>query len=72
MVKYYSLNVDEPLETLDFEEPPIIVCHGVAQTCSKVGVALIWSSKDGNLSYLRLGTASLLVPEKFKLRHFET
>ena len=30
------------------------------------------SPTDGNLLYLCLGTASLLVPEKCKFRNFET
>ena len=40
-LKYYSLNVRETLETvtiLSFYEPPITVCIGVAQSCSKVRV----------------------------------
>ena len=38
--RYYSL---------DFYEPPITVCIGVDQPCSKVGVACILSPTDGNL-----------------------
>ena len=44
----------------------------VAQACSKVGVAEMMSSKDGNLSYLCLGATFLLVPETFKFKNFET
>ena len=38
----------------------------------KRGVTCLWSPKDGNLSYLCLGTTSLLVPETFKFKNFET
>ena len=44
----------------------------VAQACSKVGVVWIWSQTDRNLSYLCLVTTSLLVPETFKFKKFET
>ena len=42
------------------------------QACSKVIVAWMCSPADGNLWYLCLGTTSLLVPETFKFRNFET
>ena len=57
---------------LRFYKPPIAVCPGVAQACSKVVVAWMWSPTDGNLSYLCLGTTSLLVTETFKFKNFET
>ena len=44
----------------------------VGQACSKVGVTVMMSPKDGNLSYLCLGATSLLVPETFKFKNFET
>ena len=50
----------------------LTVCPGVGQACSKVVLALMWPSTDGNLSYLYLGTTSLLVPETFKFKNFET
>ena len=50
----------------------MIVCSGVAQAYSKVVAAWMWSPTDGNLSYLCLGTTSLLIPETFKLENFET
>ena len=59
-------NVDEWQKSFKYyswKEPPITVCLGVAQACSKV--AWMWSSTDGNLSYLCLGTTSLLVPETY-------
>ena len=40
---------------LRFYKPPIAVCPGVAQACSKVVVAWMWSPTDGNISYLFLG-----------------
>ena len=56
----------------DFEEPPVKVCPGVAQTYSKVVVAWMRYPTDGNTSYLGLGTTFLLVPETLKFRKFET
>ena len=44
----------------------------VDKACSKVGVEWTWSPTDGNLSYLCLGATSLLVPETFKFKNFET
>ena len=41
---------------------------GVVQACSKVGMAWMWSQKDGNLSGLCLGATSLSVPETFKFK----
>ena len=49
-----------------------ITCPGVAQLCWKVVVAWMWSQTDANLSYLCLGAISLLVPETFKFKNFET
>ena len=40
---------------VDFSEPPITVCSGVAQAYLKVGLALIWYKKDENLSYFDQG-----------------
>ena len=37
----------------------------------KSSSGMMWSPADGNLSYLCLVTASLLVPETFKSRNFE-
>ena len=42
------------------------------QACSNQGVAWMWSPTDGNISYLCLGATSLLVPETFKYKNFET
>ena len=50
------------------KKTPRTVCLGVAQVCSKLGVAWMQSPTDGNLSGLRLGTTSLLVPETFKFK----
>ena len=47
-------------------------CPGIAQAYSKVNVARMWSPTDGNLSYLCVGTASLLVSEIFQFKNFET
>ena len=44
----------------------------VAQTCSKVGVAWMWSPIDWNVLYLCLGDTALLVQETFKFKNFET
>ena len=44
----------------------------VAQVCSKVVVAWMLSPTDGNLLYLCLWTISLLVPETFEFKNFET
>ena len=69
--KYYSSNVCERLEidkTPSISTNLLTVCPGVAQVCSKVGVTWMWSPIDGNLSDLRLGATSLLVPETFKSR----
>ena len=32
----------------------------------------MWTPADGNLSYLCLGVTSLLVPETFNFKNFET
>ena len=72
-LKYYSLNVREPLEvdtTSEISKNLITVYLGVAQACSKVGEAGMWSPTDGNLSYLCLGAT--YVPQRFKFKNFET
>ena len=38
----------------------------------KIAVAWMWSLTHGNLSYLCLRTTSLLVPDTFKFKNFET
>ena len=71
--EYYSLNVCEPLEvntTSEISDNVITVYLGVVQACLKVGVAGMWSSIDGNLSYLCLGATS--VPQRIKFKNFET
>ena len=45
---------------------------GCPEAHLKVVVAWMWSPTDCNLSYLCLGTKSLLVPEIFKFKNFET
>ena len=50
----------------------MIVCSGVAQAYSKVVAAWMWSPTYGNLSYLCLGTTSLLISETIKFKNFET
>ena len=64
--RYFSSNVHEPLQ-ID-TVPYISICLGVAQPCSKVRVAWIWSPTDGNLTGLCLGATSLLVPETFEFK----
>ena len=73
--RYCSLNVREPLKINNSpEEPFITVCPGVAQEYLKVVAAWMWSPTDGSLSYLCLGTTSLLTnrTETFKSKIFET
>ena len=40
----------------------------VAQACSAVGVAWMWSRTDRNLLNLCLGATFLLIPETFKFK----
>ena len=50
-----SVNPKNQYYFVDFSEPPITVCSGVAQAYLKVGLALIWYKKDENLSYFDQG-----------------
>ena len=49
-----------------------MICPGVAQAYLEVEAAWMWSPTDGNLSCLCLETTSLLVPETFQSKDFET
>ena len=73
LFKYYSSNVRKPLEIditplLRFLRTSYDSMSWGAKVCSKVGVAWMWSPKDGNLSDLCLGVTSFLVPETFKFK----
>ena len=41
------------------------VCFGVVYAYSKVGVALMWSTANGNLSVLYVETIFILFPDTF-------
>ena len=62
-----SVNLQKSIPLLRFLRTSYNRMSWIAQACSKVGVARMWSPADGNLSGLCLRATFLIVLETFKI-----